>query len=685
MKTSFFHPNPLRQALASLFIALPTSLVASELPPLTVTGQTLGSTTTQEAWPTDSSSPAADAGDWLRQQPGIDANRMGGHGLDPVIRGLGQNRLNVLLDGAYVFGGCPNRMDPPTAYAPLYSYDRVVISKGVTTLRHGPGGSGGSVLFERDRPEFLPGEPRIRGEVGGSYASNGDTLKGWGNVITGSEQGYLRAFGEYSEADNYEDGAGREIWSGYESTQGGLILGWTPNQKTWLEVTYEETRERDVKFAGAGMDSPESDNQTLGLRGEYLWSPLLTLSGNLHYSQVEHVMDNYSLRPDATMQMRVPTTSDTLTGRLMAEYQLGPNQLTGGLNLIQNERGATLTNAGNGMNIAFMWPEVTQRSIGAFAEVEHLIGSDKRAFAGVRVDHVDSSADKTQAQPDPGWSKSPAQLYEDAYGFIGSTNQEEWLTGAFVRFEKDIGSWQRAFVSASRSQRVGDASELYMARIANEGNAQWVGNPELSPETSHQLDIGMMGKSQSLDYSAGAFSNWVSDYIYRDKEALNPGSRDYYRNISAALYGVELEATLRYAEHWETRGHLNALRGDNRSDGGTLAQISPYNGQVSQHWISDKWEALLRMRFAAEQDRLNTPAGEEATSGYAVLDLQGDWNPRKDLKLSAGVDNLLDKEYANFINRNAAGSDPLNSGDNELSSTLTEPGRSLWVSAHYQF
>lgn len=688
MNTVLFARRPLSLALASLCLALPTTLLADEtssLPPLTVTGQALGGGTTQIAWPSETSSPAADAGDWLRQQPGIDANRMGGHGLDPVIRGLGQNRLNVLLDGAYVFGGCPNRMDPPSAYAPLYSYDRVVISKGVTTLRHGPGGSGGLVLFERDRPEFLPSKPRMRGEVGGSYASNGDALKGWAQVITGGEQGYLRAFGEYSEADNYEDGAGREIWSGYESTQGGLILGWTPNQQTWLEVTYEETRERDVKFAGAGMDSPESDNRTLGLRGEYLWSPLLTLSGSLHYSQVEHVMDNFSLRPDATMKMRVPTTSDTLTGRLMAEYQLGPNQFTGGLNLIQNEREATLTNAGNGMQVAFMWPEVTQRSVGAFAEVEHLIGSDKRAFAGVRVDHVDSSADKTSAQPDPGWSKSPAELYADTYGITGSTDQQEWLTGAFVRFEQDIGDWQRAFISASRSQRVGDASELYMARIANMGNAQWVGNPELKPETSHQLDLGMQGKSQRLDYSAVVFSNWVSDYIYRDKESLDPGTRDYYRNIRAALYGIELEATLRYTDHWETRGQLNAMRGDNRSDGGALAQISPYNGQVSQHWIHENWEALVRVRFAAEQDRLNATASEQATSGYAVLDLQADWSPRQDLKLAVGVDNLLDKDYANFINHNAAGSDPLNTGDNELNGTLTEPGRSIWVSARYQF
>ncbi|MDI5890858.1 hypothetical protein QLQ83_07125 [Halomonas sp. LR5S20] len=52
---------------------------------------------------------------------------MGGHGLDPVIRGQQGNALNILVDGGYVFGGCPNRMDPPTAYVPLHCFDRVTV------------------------------------------------------------------------------------------------------------------------------------------------------------------------------------------------------------------------------------------------------------------------------------------------------------------------------------------------------------------------------------------------------------------------------------------------------------------------------------------------------------------------------------------------------------------------------
>lgn len=691
MSQPSFTVQPLALTIGAVIFGLTGNTIqAAELPPLTVTGQS-SPTLQQSITPDSSPAPSADAGDWLRQQPGIDTNRMGGHGLDPVIRGQGQNRVNILLDGAYIFGGCPNRMDPPTAYAPLSSYDLVTISKGVTTLRHGAGGSGGTVVFERTQPEFLPGDPAINGQLGSSYASNGDAFKIWGKTLAGNQQGYLRAFGEYSEADHYEDGKGRSIWSGYETTQGGMALGWTPNSDSWLEVSVEETRERDVLFAGAGMDSPSSDNTTLGLRGRYDWSPLLSLSGNLHYSQVDHVMDNFTYRPATAtaMKMTVPSSSDTLTGRLMAEYQLGRNQFTTGINLMQNERSGTLTSAANPdklQEIAYMWPDVTQRQIGAFAEIEHSIGVHQRAFAGLRVDQFSSKIGKANDKPvGPAWTKSPADLYQQAYGISGNLDRDEWLTGAFVRMEQDLGSWQRAFVSLSRSQRMGDATEMYMARNASMGNAQWIGNPDLKPETQHQLDLGLLGKSATLDYSAVVFANQVQDYIYRDKVKINTVTRDFYRNIRAAHYGVELETTLRYAENWETRAQLTAMRGDNRSDGGTLAQISPYSGQLSQHWISQKWEASGTLRFAAESDRLNAPAAEQATASYGVIDLALIWRPVHAVEVATGINNLLDKNYSNFINRNRAASDPLNIGIAQFTDTLTEPGRSIWISGNYRF
>ncbi len=74
--------------------------------------------------------PVSDGGELLRNIPGISGIRQGGRGIDPIIRGQSNNRLNILLDGAYVHGGCPNRMDPPTAYSSMNSYDNIIVIKG---------------------------------------------------------------------------------------------------------------------------------------------------------------------------------------------------------------------------------------------------------------------------------------------------------------------------------------------------------------------------------------------------------------------------------------------------------------------------------------------------------------------------------------------------------------------------
>ena len=40
----------------------------------------------------------ADGGDMLRNLPGVSGVRMGGHGIDPIIRGQSQGRLNTTVE-----------------------------------------------------------------------------------------------------------------------------------------------------------------------------------------------------------------------------------------------------------------------------------------------------------------------------------------------------------------------------------------------------------------------------------------------------------------------------------------------------------------------------------------------------------------------------------------------------------
>src|SRR6056297_2654784 len=116
--------------------------------------------------------PAQDGAEALSSVPGVTAGRMGGHGLELVIRGQQQNQLNVIDAGSFTYGACPNRMDPPTSSASFLRADEIVIERGYASVTHGPGGSGGAVILERDPPQVDEGK-RIEGTFVAGTGTNG--------------------------------------------------------------------------------------------------------------------------------------------------------------------------------------------------------------------------------------------------------------------------------------------------------------------------------------------------------------------------------------------------------------------------------------------------------------------------------------------------------------------------------
>jgi iron complex outermembrane receptor protein len=395
--------------------------------------------------------PAADGGELLRDLPGISGSRMGGRGIDPIIRGQSQNRLNILLDGAYVFGGCPNRMDPPTTYSSMNGYDSMTVIKGNQTVIYGGGGPGGTVLFERRTPRFYPDE-QYRAEASTSYTSNSDTWQAGADVATGNSSGYLRGIVDYIEANNCEDGDGDTVRSSFTNKDGIILLGYTPTADTLLELSFEANREDDVLFPGAGMDSPYSDNDTTRLKLESGRAVgfLDSVKAEVYYSDIDHLMDNYSLRPlTAPMKMRAPSSSDTGGGRLTGEIQAGDGVVwTVGTDYQKNNREAKrYTPAGDGSltNLqSLLWPDVDLAQTGLFAEMTRPLTTRDTLTAGLRYDYVDTSAGRANDDANVATmngmtiSRSPNDLYE-LYYRAQDDDQTEHNIGGFVTLQHALG------------------------------------------------------------------------------------------------------------------------------------------------------------------------------------------------------------------------------------------------------
>jgi iron complex outermembrane receptor protein len=644
-----------------------------------------------------SSGIPADAADFLRDINGVSGIRMGGHGIDPIIRGQSQTRLNILMDGAYIHGGCPNRMDPPTAYSAMESYDSVTVIKGSQTVVYGGGGSGGTVLFERNPPQFEPDKP-YQGRIDAGYKSNSKTKEVSADAAAGAELGYIRGIVGYQDADNYEDGDGNEVRSAFTNQSGNLILGYTPTQDKRLELNLEATREDDVLYAGAGMDSPYSDADNIRLKyvQEDSLGPMSGIKAEIYSSEVDHLMDNYSLRElMAPMRMRVPTTSDTRGGRVLGDLMLGETKLTMGFDYQNNERDADrfagMPNMEPTTLQSIMWPGAELEQTGVFAEMSLPVSDQDLVKAGLRYDRVDASISRGDEKPAVGPSPTPNDLYA-AYYAETSDSKTENNVGGFVNYERSIGDGT-LYTGLSRSVRTADATERYLAsfmrNMSTGMDKSWVGNPELDPEQHHQIEAGVRWSGAAWNTDVSLFYNDVTDFILRDKARgqdgvlVSNGTATIYRNVDAEFYGIEWQGGYRIIDGLNTTASLAYVRAENTTDERPIAQIAPLEATIGMEYRLGALEFGGDLRMNAKQSRadLESGSGQDAqeTPGWGVIDLYGSYEIAEFAQVSFGIDNLLDKSYAYHVNR--ANADPFN----PEAIQVNEPGREVWVKAGVRF
>lgn len=633
---------------------------------------------------TRSRATSADGGDFLKQINGISISRFGGRGLEPILRGQSQTRLNVLLDGAYIHGGCPNRMDPPTSWAALETYENVIVHKGVQTLVNGGGGSGGTILFERDTRE-LAEEKGVHGRVSIMGSDNGIEHDVIADVVASGEKGYVRGISEIKKNGNYDDGNGTEVRVAFDHKQAGLIFGYTPTDDRLFELSLEQNRFSDALYPGSGMDSPEEDGDIVRLR--YLDKPtnsnIDSIKAEAYLSDVNHLMDNYSLRPNTTMKLSTPTTSKTLGGRVVLQSTLGKTKLEYGVDLQNNDRDAVLQNDGaGGTSISLMWPDIAIDQTGFFAEATTALDQQQRIKYGARVDLVDTSSSKADVAAQA-TGRTANQSYQFYYGTT-ETDQSETNVGGLLRYEKDLANELSFFTGISRSVRTADATERGINKWVADAAARWVGNPAIDPEKHHQFDVGLSKSTDTLSWNGTVFYDDVSDYILRDSASgqtgvLQTDGATIYRNVDARLYGAELESVLRLSDAFDLSGSLAYVHATNTTDDRAIAQTPPLNGKVQLDYKHTKWNLGTRINFASKQDRIDdlSPVNDTETAGYGTLDLYGKYKVNKNTNLRMGVDNVLDKAYAEHASR-ANLFDP-------VVVKVNEPGRTIWAKLTVDF
>jgi hemoglobin/transferrin/lactoferrin receptor protein len=206
-----------------------------------------------------------------------------------------------------------------------------------------------------------------------------------------------------------------------------------------------------------------------------------------------------------------------------------------------------------------------------------------------------------------------------------------------------------------------------------------IGNPDLKPEYSFNLDLGLKAKYDKFQGTVSLFRNEISDYIVKRRTGrIDPDSGleiDRWENVGRALlYGMEAQGEFDLGAGFALFASCSYVRGKDETGSTDLPDIPPFRANYGCRYrkaVQPDWELWTEFAglTAARQGKIapyERPAG-----GYTVLTWSAGATFRKNLRLTLMVANLADKSYHDHLSR--------------VTWINEEPGRNVRFQMNYAF
>ncbi len=616
--------------------------------------------------------PATDGADYLQSIMGFNAIKNGGTNADVTFRGMYGSRIKILTDGSESLGACPARMDAPTAYIQPESYDRITVIKGPQTVQYANTGSAATVVFERE-PENLNTEKPYRGQASvlmGSYGRLDHNVE----AAIGDERLYARINANRSVSNDYKDGNGDTVQSEWERWNTDLALGWKPTQDSWLELRGGKG-DGESAYAGRSMDGTQFKRESLGLHAEQknISDVIKKVEAQLDYSNNDHIMDNFRMRTPPMMPMAMEVARRTFNARAAVTTEWDQLSIISGVDSQHNKHAGNMYMR-DALVIPALDSDLRFQSYGAFSEWSYRFNPNTTLVTGARVDQVKVDSLKNDQQ------------------------RKDTNPSGFIRIEQTMPELGlKTYAGLGYVQRSPDYWELYStATDRGNGSTNMMGQStylmvnnlnNLNKEKTAQLDFG-------FELEKGAWNTWLSAYAGLINDFIlvkynNPGSSQMYplaTNVDASIAGAEAGMGYKWGEHIQADMSTMYAWGENTSDNTPLPQISPLEARVNLRYVADKYSLGLLWRVVAAQNRISLNNGNivgydiKPSSGFATLSLNGAYQIVENVNLSLGVDNVLNKAYAEHLNKSGAA--VFGYAANEQFNNI---GRNYWARVQFKY
>lgn len=648
--------------------------------------------------PTGRATVMPDAAGLAARVPGAALINNGGLSGQVQYRGLYGDRMLVRINSQRFQTGGPNSMDPPLHYAPMVLIDSIVVDRGVSPVRNGPGLAGG-VNARLKQVGFATSEEfEARYEVGVNYRT-ADASHAVGGMA-GVSNDHVRA----NLIASREEGGDTRIAGGvlkgtsFERSLYGLSAGVRGRYgDLGLDLRRQETGPSgNLPFA---MDIVWFDADFAKLTYETPQSGTYRLEASLGLNDIDHGMNNFGLRQGPTMSSMKRLSlakARTRTADIRVTRDLGEGHVSAGLDFERGDKSVWITNPAVTDFFFSSLPDIESNRYGAYLEWRGDVG-DVQAETGVRFDHHSLSAGEVVAGGAvPAGPRGLANVFNaGARKWTGDT------VDAVARFWIDQGTFTPRLTLA-RKTRVPNPVERFawMPTEASGGLADannYVGDQTLKPETAWIIEggvdwAGLRGYARPTiyyrrvdGYIQGVPYDDTPDVIDTPVERVSAMSGDAtplrFSNVDAELWGVDIDFGSTLTQKLRLDGVASYVQGRRRDIRDDLYRLTPPSLRLKATWEERNWSAGAEVVAVARQSKVSASNGEQPTAGYAIFNLSADWQMGSGVKLSVGVENLLDKDYRDHL----AGRNRTVQPDIALGEKLPSAGRGAYISMGARF
>ncbi len=614
----------------------------------------------------------------LVELPGVMVQKTANGQGSPYLRGFTGYRTLALIDGVR-YNNSVYR-DGPNEYFSLidhHTLERIELLEGPASVQYGSDAIGGTLNLLTRQSDFMAepaGKIYAHGSQAYRYSSaeNSHVTRTTGEVGSGGAWGLLLGFTREDFGDVKAAKLGTQRQTGYDQYGIDARFDLKISDEWQLTLNHQDSAQDDVwrthstifaeSFYGSeiGTDLRRVKDQAHSLNyaklsGKDLNTAIdeatLTLSlqtwdedGDRIRSNGARILESFDSR---MLGMDLQLKSDVPVGQLVYGVDAYFDRVDSARTDFKKD--------GSLDKVRIQGPvgdDSTSTLLGAYVQGIFPLGKRTELIAGSRF---------TRAMIDIGKFENPAtgtaSSFDDAWNNLSSS----------IRLSYDLSEdtdWKiwGGISQAFRAPNIGDLSR-YGASRSNETE---IAATDLDPEHFLTYELGLKGTQGPFTSSTTVYYTQIDDYITSTPTGNVVGGLTEVnkRNSgSGGVFGAELAGAWQLDDQWSIKGNLTYLKGDLESyvDASSfqtvkqpLSRIQPLTVNLALHWDSPdkKWWGELTGTFADRADRLSSGDEEDTqrippggTPGYALLGLYGGYTVNEHLRVSLGLENLLNQAY----------------------------------------